>query len=73
MIDLTQSSQFVPNSRKVYDKHFEIFFPIFEFLLFFSSNCNLFSSMSGPIQFLVFQEITYLLILFFTNILFVGR
>ena len=73
MIDVTRSSQFIVNSLKVYENHFEIFFHFFRFLLFFSSNCNLFSLMRAPIQFLVFQEIKYLLKLFFTYILFVGQ
>ena len=56
MNDVTRSSQFIANSLKVFDNHIEVF-QTFQFLLFFSSNCNLFSSMRGAIQFLVFQEI----------------
>ena len=66
MKDVTRSSQFIANSRKVYDKHIEVFFQTFQFLLFFSSNSNLISSMRGRIHFLVFQEIINLLILFIT-------
>ena len=66
MNDVTQRSQFIANSLKVYDKHIEVF-------LFFSSNCNLFSSMRDPIQFLVIQEITYPVILFVLDVLFVGQ
>ena len=72
MIDVTQNSQFIAKI-KVYDKHFEILLPTFQFLLFFLSNCNLFSSIRGPIQFLLFQKITYLLNFFFTSVLFVGQ
>ena len=66
MNDVSRCSQFIANSLKVYDNQIVVFFQTFQFLLFFSSNCNLFSSMRGAIQFLVFQEITYLLILFVT-------
>ena len=67
MNDVTRSSQFIANSLKVFDNQIEVFFQTFQFLFFFfSSYCNLFSSISGPIQFIVFQEITYLLILFVT-------
>ena len=70
---VTRSSQFIANSLKVYDIHFQSFFQTFQFLLFFSSNCNLFSSMRGPVQFLIIQKITYLLILFVTDVLFDGQ
>ena len=59
-------SHFIAFSLKVYDIHFQ-------YLLFFSSTCNLFSSMRGHIQFLVFQKITDLLILFVTDALFFGQ
>ena len=62
-------SQFIALSLKVY----AYIFKHFQFLLFFSSNCNLFSSMRGHIQFLVFQKIIYLLILFVTDSLFFGQ
>ena len=39
--------QFVPFSLKVCNIYFLIFFQTFQFLLFFSSNCKLFSSMRG--------------------------
>ena len=39
-------------------------FQTFQFLLFFSSTCNIYSSLRGPIQFLEFQKLTCLLILY---------
>ena len=56
MNDVTRSSQFIVNSDKFYDIHLLLFFKLFSFCVFFSSNCNLFSSIGGPIQFRVFQK-----------------
>ena len=61
--------QFIALSLKVYDIHFQTF----QFSLFFSSNCNLFSSIRGHIQFLEFHTIKYLLIIIVTDALFVGQ
>ena len=58
MNDITQSSKFLSNSPKVYDIHFQRFFKnTFQFLLFFSSTCNLFSSLRGHIQFPVIHKV----------------
>ena len=52
MNDVTRSSQFIVNSLNLYDIiHIQKIFQAFQFLLFFSSTCNLFLSLRGAIQF----------------------
>ena len=48
-------SQFIAFSLKVFDIHFPTV-QSFQFLLFFSSNCKLSSSMGGHIKFFVLQK-----------------
>ena len=55
---LTQCSQLIANSLKVHDiNRFRKFFQRLQFSLFFSSTCSLFSSLRGPIQFVVNQKL----------------
>ena len=65
MNDITRSSQFIANSLKVfYITYFRRFSNFFLVFVVFSVNfVKLFSSLRGPIQFLVFQTKIYHLIL----------
>ena len=70
MNDVTRSSQFTANSLEIYDKHFEIFFKLFSFVVLIVKLYYIF--MNERSQFLAFLEITYLVLLL-DNICFAER